>query len=176
MQRLNDTAATTGVPDQPPVADALAPPLPAVVDEHGRRSWPLIAAIVLALGAYVVYMALGMPGMDHGAATADHTAMRRVVPAAEFEALIADRSTWVVNVHVPNEGNIPGTDVRMPFNDLDRTNLPTDPSTPIYLYCQTGSMSQQAAGSLMSMGYTNVVELDGGTEAWEASGRALIEP
>lgn len=176
MQRLNDTAATTGVPDQPPVADALAPPLPAVVDEHGRRSWPLIAAIVLALGAYVVYMALGMPGMDHGAATADHAAMRRVVPAAEFEALIADRSTWVVNVHVPNEGNIPGTDVRMPFNDLDRTNLPTDPSTPIYLYCQTGSMSQQAAGSLMSMGYTNVVELDGGTEAWEASGRALIEP
>ena len=136
MQRLNDTAATTGVPDQPPVADAVAPPLPAVVDEHGRR----------------------------------------VVPAAEFEALIADRSTWVVNVHVPNEGNIPGTDVRMPFNDLDRTNLPTDPSTPIYLYCQTGSMSQQAAGSVMSMGYTNVVELDGGTEAWEASGRALIEP
>ncbi len=42
------------------------------------------------------------------------------------------------------------------------------------LYCRSGSMSTAAAQVLASEGYQDVMELDGGFNAWRAAGHELL--
>ena len=42
-----------------------------------------------------------------------------------------------------------------------------DKSKPVYIYCLSGGRSRAAAGWLRSNGYSNVVELTGGINAWK---------
>lgn len=59
----------------------------------------------------------------------------RVLDPAEFGAAIAgDRVT--VNVHVPDQGSLPGTDLAVPFDQITAraAELPRDRSTPLSSY------------------------------------------
>lgn len=51
-----------------------------------------------------------------------------------------------------------------------------DKKTKLVLYCGGGFRSALAAGNLQKMGYTNVISLDGGWRAIEASGLPLEHP
>lgn len=51
--------------------------------------------------------------------------------------------------------------------------MPRNKSTPIVLYCRSGSMSAEAHQTLSTLGYTHVRELAGGFNAWKAAGYAL---
>ena len=93
----------------------------------------------------------------------------------EFAALIVEDAV-VVNVHIPYEGHIDGTDAFVPFDAIDEWDaLPADRSTPIAVYCRSGNMSASASEDLIGLGYTNVVDLAGGMNAWAAAGRPLEE-
>ncbi|RBY94920.1 rhodanese-like domain-containing protein [Blastococcus sp. TBT05-19] len=98
-------------------------------------------------------------------------------PAA-FADVIAGDEAFVVNVHVPDEGSIEGTDAAIPFDRIEQqqAQLPADRSTPLALYCRSGNMSADAAVTLAELGYTDVVDLEGGMVAWEADGRPLLPP
>ena len=148
-----------------------------------ERNGKAFVVVFAALAAGVaLYFALGMPGMDHGTASsmpamdmsASAGSHRRVGPA-EFERLLADRSATVINVHTPYAGKIDGTDLFLQFDNLDRSQLPADHATPLLVYCRSGYMSTIASSTLVQWGYTNVVELDGGMQAWTRSGRPLID-
>lgn len=81
----------------------------------------------------------------------------------------------VVNVHVPYEGEVPNTDLQIPYNDIDAlTAALPNRNTPIILYCRSGRMSQEASEVLLGLGYTNISDVPGGMNAWTASGRELI--
>lgn len=97
---------------------------------------------------------------------------------AEFAAVVADEDVVTVNVHVPDEGSIPGTDAAIPFDQISTSvgDLPQERSTPLAVYCRTGQMSAEAVQTLRDLGYTDVVELRGGMEAWTADGRDLVIP
>jgi phage shock protein E len=149
------------------------------------RRWPLRAAVAAGAAAVVAYFALGMPGMDHSAATQPHDMSNMGAPTTSADASQLSPRAFaeaakqplgvVINVHVPYEGEIPGTDAIVPYDDIDNSGaLPSDASDPILLYCMTGDMSRIAADTLASMGYTNVRTLAGGMDAWEASGRPIV--
>lgn len=45
---------------------------------------------------------------------------------------------------------------------------------PLYLICRTGNRAQKAAEKFVAAGYENVVNVDGGTQAWEAAGLPVV--
>lgn len=102
--------------------------------------------------------------------------LHRLVSPDEFATAIAESGRVTINVHVPFEGDIAGTDLSIPFDRIAEQagRLPADRTVPIAIYCRTGPMSATAAEALRSLGYTDVVELQGGMKAWQASGRPLV--
>jgi rhodanese-related sulfurtransferase len=97
------------------------------------------------------------------------------VTAEQAAGLLDDPDVTVVNVHVPYEGEIPKTDLFIPFDEiLDHQDELPAKDAPILLYCRSGSMSTTAAQDLVGAGYTNVLEMDGGFRAWESAGYELL--
>ena len=85
----------------------------------------------------------------------------------------------LVNTHIPFEGNLPDTDLSIPYNEiLDNLHLlPEDKDAEIVLYCRSDNMSNAAATDLVRAGYTNVKNLAGGFVAWNAAGYPFeLEP
>lgn len=99
-----------------------------------------------------------------------------LLDAAAFRDAIAASGAFVVNVHIPYAGEIEGTDAFVPFDRVEENigSLPGDKSAPLYVYCRSGRMSAEAAVTLATLGYTNVIELRGGMDAWTAAGFPLI--
>ncbi|MCP9272519.1 rhodanese-like domain-containing protein [Mycolicibacterium arenosum] len=100
----------------------------------------------------------------------------RLVDPAGFAAAIAEPGRVTVNVHVPFEGDIAGTDLSIPFDQITSQagRLPADRDTGLAIYCRSGPMCTAAAQTLRDLGYTEVVELRGGMRAWKADGRPLL--
>jgi hypothetical protein len=74
----------------------------------------------------------------------------REISIEELEPLLDDPSFTVVNTHVPFGGDIPGTDLSIPFDEIE-LNLSQLPDTDD----------------------TNVFEVEGGMIAWEERGLSL---
>jgi rhodanese-related sulfurtransferase len=97
-----------------------------------------------------------------------------LVDPDEFAARMDDPEAIVVNVHVPYEGEIQGTDLFVPFDEIvSAGELPDNHDRPLLIYCRTGNMSAAATADLVEAGYTDVTDLDGGMVAWQATGRAI---
>ena len=140
----------------------------------GRR---IVVVAAVAVAAIVAYFAFGMPGMDHGGGMSRiglTDASEMAVGVDEFASRMVSSNAFVINVHVPDEGTIEGTDAAIPYTDIvGSDSLPADKTSTILLYCKTGRMSAEAATTLMEAGYRNVAHLDGGMDAWVAAGRSL---
>lgn len=137
------------------------------------------APVVLSIGVLLVCAACTSGNRATPAASAPTTrvAASALVDPEEFARRIEDPKVVTINVRVPNEGNIAGTDLEIPFDQIaTSTKLPTDLSTPLAVYCRSGNMSATAVQDLQAKGYVDIVELRGGYDAWLAAGRTLEAP
>jgi rhodanese-related sulfurtransferase len=94
----------------------------------------------------------------------------------QFVKMLANKDFILINVHIPYEGEIPGTDLFIPYNAIDqyKEKLPRQKDAKIVLYCRTGSMSTIASEKLVRMGYSRVFHFQDGMREWEKSGRSLL--
>lgn len=153
-----------------------------VTEQPARSGRAAVIGVIILGVAVVAYFALGMPGMDHSGSGGTMAGMDRAAtgePMSLSPDAFADRLTadvFVVNVHLPADAAIAGTDATIGYDRMvgdDR--LPTDKDTPLLLYCRTGRMSAAAGRELIAVGYTDVSHLEGGMDAWARAGYDLEE-
>lgn len=99
----------------------------------------------------------------------------RDILVPELQAMLENKDFPMINVHVPFAGDLPNTDASIRYdeiaNNLDQ--LPADKDARIVLYCRSGPMSEEAAATLVGLGYTDVYNLVGGFNAWVEAGLPL---
>ena len=98
------------------------------------------------------------------------------VTPAELQTMLQSKDFPLINVHIPYEGEIEGTDQHIPYDEIPQrpSDLPSDKDAKVVIYCRSGNMSTQAAEDLVQAGYTNIWELGGGMIAWTDAGLPLI--
>ncbi len=98
------------------------------------------------------------------------------ISPSELRFMLQDKDFLLINTHIPYEGEIEGTDLFIPYNDTQSQldELPTNKDAKIVVYCMSDRMSNIAARELVELGYTNVLNLEGGMISWEKSGYPLI--
>ena len=119
-----------------------------------------------------------VPSATLAATVGSETGLYRTLTIDEFAGIVANNTGHytIINVHIPYAGEIEGTDSNIPYNDLDAlTAALPDKNAPIILYCRSGRMSEEASRALLSQGYTQVWDVPGGMNAWQASGRGLVD-
>ena len=106
---------------------------------------------------------------------ADHGFKQRMARADEGgDRLLVDLVLLEANPLVLCLERRAGPDLAIPFDEIsDSEALPSDLDSPLAIYCKSGNMSADAVDDLVALGYTDVVELDGGFDAWVEAGRRL---
>ena len=83
---------------------------------------------------------------------------------AGFEDYHKTQGAILLDVRTPEEfadGHIPGSR-NLPLSELARIKEKIfEKDTPIFVYCHSGSRSQQAAAALKQMGYCNIKNIGG---------------
>ncbi len=83
----------------------------------------------------------------------------------------------LINTHIPYAGEIERTDLFLPYDEAVELvgELPQDKAAEIVVYCRSDRISRFTAQAWVEAGYTNISNLDGGFEAWEAAGYPLLQ-
>jgi rhodanese-related sulfurtransferase len=83
----------------------------------------------------------------------------------------------LIDVRTPSEfRSVHAKDAEnFPMESLDVAALPFEKSEPLHLICQSGGRSAKACQKLEAAGYEAVVNVEGGTSAWQAAGLPVVE-
>ena len=96
----------------------------------------------------------------------------------EFKKAIKQKEVTILDVRTPEEfadGHIRKA-VNVDWKNSEEFKakaLQLDKSTPLYLYCRSGVRSTQASNWLLTNGFTDVRDLNGGFEAWKKAGKRV---
>ena len=125
---------------------------------------------VLLLAGVLLASCAAFPGLG-GAAGYE------MISVGDLQGLMETEDITLINVHIPLEGNITGTDLMIPFDEVESflDLLPENKDEQIILYCRSGSMGDTASETLVELGYTDVSNLEGGYNVWKANGLPFEE-
>ncbi|MFV1977553.1 MAG: rhodanese-like domain-containing protein [Candidatus Scalindua sp.] len=99
----------------------------------------------------------------------------KMITPLELHQLMQKKDIFLVDVHIPEQPHIKGTDLFVPFHKIEENfdKFPKDKRTPIYVYCLSAPMANAAARALLELGFTEIYNLKGGTKAWLDAGYVL---
>ena len=157
---------------------AAAPPL----SRRGRLYLAILGGglAIVALAVTALFL-LGNSGSGPAPTTGDTIVQGQGghwtnVTPDRLAKMLQTKDFTLVNVKTPYIGEITGTDTYIPYDQLTAraAELPKDKTARILVYCRSGAESALGAQTLLNLGYTDVWNLDGGMNAWQSSGRALV--
>ncbi|RJQ26517.1 DUF1573 domain-containing protein [Candidatus Parcubacteria bacterium] len=138
-----------------------------------NKNFAVIGAITIITGIGLSIYQKQNPSNNNSINTSQYEKNNvvKVISAQEFAKLVKTKNTFLLDVHTPEQTHIPDTDAFIPFDKIKENTdkLPQDLSTPILIYCRSGGMSQQASKEIASLGYTNIYELEGGSDVYKES-------
>jgi rhodanese-related sulfurtransferase len=137
----------------------------------------LATGVLLLLAACEGKPTAGPTGAEEGQEVPVPGGSYTDVSVPELQQMLENKDFVFVNVHIPFEGDLPATDLSIPYDEIAQNlaQLPADKDAQIFLYCRSGNMSTQAARELVELGYTNVWNLAGGFNAWKAAGLPMAD-
>ena len=138
----------------------------------------ILPALALLLLTFII-AACGTQNDTTATTSVDLSTESQIVPVeggAFTDVSAAGLAVMLENKEFPLICDIEGTDANIPFDQIAQNldQLPADKDAQIVLYCRSGSMSGISARELVKLGYTNVWNLDGGMNAWQAAGNELV--
>ena len=94
-----------------------------------------------------------------------------ISPQQVYNAIYKDRSIQLIDVRTPEEfkGNhLKGAqNICVTSDDFKEKVKMLDKNKPVYVYCNRGGQSAQAAIALKELGFTKIYDLEGGILLWE---------
>lgn len=94
----------------------------------------------------------------------------QTVAATTFASEIASKEAVILDIRTPEEyesGRIEGAvNIDYYASDFEENLEKLDRDAAYKVYCNSGNRSASALNLMEEMGFTNVVELDGGIQAW----------
>lgn len=116
---------------------------------------------------------------DDAAADADAPGVR-TQPAAEAASLLDDPDVVILDIRTPEEvaeARLPGDVVNIDFYEPDFQDqlAALDPDASYVMYCRTGNRSGTARGILSQLGFSDVVDIDGGIVGWSEAGLPIVQ-
>ena len=95
----------------------------------------------------------------------------------ELYQMLKEKDFILINTHIPYAGEIPQTDLFIPYDEIEKhaDTFPHDKDAKIVIYCRSDRMSNIASLTLVKMGYTNILNFEGGMKAWKEAGYPLIQ-
>lgn len=126
----------------------------------------ITTAIVLFVGCQKV----ATKNTDSGVANVP-TDIKEVSPT-EAQAAVSKAYSQFIDVRTAEEyaGGHAARAVNIPLDTISSKLDTLEKNEPVYLICQTGNRSKKAAGILKESGFNNVLNVTGGTVAWQAAG------
>lgn len=104
-------------------------------------------------------------------ATISPLELERLVKSGQVVELVDVRTpVEFQEVHIPFARNVP----------LDQLNAAavragrSESDAPLYVVCRTGGRGRQACEKLRAAGLVNVINVDGGTQAWDQAGLPVV--
>ena len=103
--------------------------------------------------------------------------MQNISVCQSFEKRKQDSGIPLIDVRTPAEyGSIHADGaVNHPMDSLEIDEIPFSKDQEIHVICQSGGRSMKVSQKLEAAGFTNVVDVEGGTSAWHAAGLPVDE-
>ena len=128
--------------------------------------------LIISLVGFVVIGCQSAPTVQTDSGVPNVAAEIKDVSPVEAQAAVSKAYSQFIDVRTPEEyaaghaeraRNIPLDTLAANLDRIERNE-------PVYVICQTGRRSRQAAELLKQRGFNNVLNVTGGTAAWTAAG------
>lgn len=102
-----------------------------------------------------------------------------ISPKQLHDAVQAGQAVELIDVRTPvefREVHV-GFARNVPLDQFDAAQVAAGrngSTQPLYVICRSGSRGKQACDKLASAGYTNVINVEGGTQAWDQAGLPVV--